>query len=96
MSNPKHPNVVELHIISAVLKPFTTSSTQAKLQELREVMGGHGYSKLNMIGLYKDNNDVTNTFEGDNTVLQQQTSKFIIENVNKYNKFEVINLLHRF
>ncbi len=81
--------MVEVHILSAVLKPITTSSTQSRLQELREVMGGNGYSKLNMIGFYKDNNDVTNTFEGDNTVLQQQTSKFILDNAKRFKDFEV-------
>jgi acyl-CoA oxidase len=59
-------------------------------------MGGHGYSKLNMIGFYKDNNDVTNTFEGDNTVLQQQTSKFIIDNVKNFKNFEVMYISFRF
>ena len=43
-------------------------------------MGGHGYSRFNLIGALRNNNDINTTWEGDNTVLIQQTGKFILEN----------------
>ncbi len=46
-------------------------------------MGGHGYSRFNMIGAFRNNNDINTTWEGDNTVLQQQTAKFILDNFQK-------------
>jgi acyl-CoA oxidase len=46
-------------------------------------MGGHGYSRFNMIGALRNNNDINTTWEGDNTVLQQQTAKFILDNFQK-------------
>lgn len=51
---------------------------QMRMQQLREVMGGHGYSRFNMIGSYRNNNDINITWEGDNTLLLQQASKFIL------------------
>jgi acyl-CoA oxidase len=47
-------------------------------------MGANGYSKLNMLGMLRDNNDINQTWEGDNTVLLQQTAKFIMDNYRKY------------
>jgi acyl-CoA oxidase len=61
-----------------------TSTTQRRIQECREVMGANGYSKLNMLGMLRDNNDINQTWEGDNTVLLQQTAKFIMDNYRKY------------
>ena len=58
-------------------------------------MGGHGYSKFNMIGFIRENNDINNTWEGDNTVIQQQTAKFILDNYGK-NKYKVQYNLIRF
>lgn len=46
-------------------------------------MGGHGYSRFSMIGALRNNNDINTTWEGDNTVLQQQTAKFILDNFQK-------------
>jgi acyl-CoA oxidase len=70
---------VEVHALLSVMKPISASSAQFRLQQLREVMGGHGYSKFNMMGNIRNTNDINNTWEGDNHVLTQQTSKFILD-----------------
>jgi acyl-CoA oxidase len=73
-----------MHIIVSALKQLSTSTTQKRVQECREVMGANGYSKLNMLGMLRDNNDINMTWEGDNTVLLQQTAKFIIDHYRKF------------
>jgi acyl-CoA oxidase len=78
----KNPEVIETHAILSALKPYSSSLTQFRLQQLRESMGGHGYSRLSMIGAYRNNNDIHTTWEGDNTVLVQQTARFILDNFN--------------
>ena len=65
------------------MKAYSSWTAQGRLQQLREVMGGHGYSRFNMIGAYRNNNDINTTWEGDNTVLNQQTAKFILDNFQK-------------
>lgn len=66
-----------------MLKPIATWNSQERIQPLREIMGGHGYSRFNMIGNWRDNNDINLTWEGDNTVLNQQTARFITNGLKK-------------
>ena len=46
-------------------------------------MGGHGYSSLSKMGALYNNNDVNLTWEGDNHVLIQQTSKYVLQQAQK-------------
>ena len=46
-------------------------------------MGGNGYSRFSLMGFFRNNNDANLTWEGDNTVLIQQATKFLIENYKK-------------
>ena len=41
-------------------------------------MGGHGYSYLSRMACLLDDGDVNTTWEGDNHMLLQQTSKFLM------------------
>ena len=45
----------------------------------REACGGHGYSAYSYIGKHRDDIDVHATWEGDNHVLIQQVSKFLLK-----------------
>lgn len=92
MSNPKDEKVTETHAILSVIKPISSNNSQFHLQRLREVMGGHGYSRFNMIGHYRNNNDINLTWEGDNSVLIQQCAKFILDNFQKKMKGKEIIL----
>lgn len=42
------------------------------------MMGGHGYSAYSKMSALYGSNDVNNTWEGENNVLIQQTTKFIM------------------
>ncbi len=42
-------------------------------------MGGHGFSAYSKMGALYSNNDVNNTWEGENHVLIQQTTKYILD-----------------
>jgi acyl-CoA oxidase len=46
-------------------------------------LGGIGYSYYTETGFMLNDNDVNLTWEGDNKVLYQQTSRFILKNCNK-------------
>lgn len=46
-------------------------------------MGGHGYSSFSKIGTLYNDNDINLTWEGDNHVLIQQTSKYVLEQAQK-------------
>lgn len=78
-----------MHAVISAIKAYSCSIVQNRLQQLREVMGGHGFSRFNLMGNFRNMNDINNTWEGDNTVLNQQTAKFIIENFKQKMKGKV-------
>lgn len=48
--------------------------------------GGHGFSSFNKLGVLYNDNDVQNTWEGDNNVLYQQATKYLLDNAQKIMK----------
>jgi len=79
--NPEAPEVAELHAIISVVKPLCSWYSQRGIQECREATGGSGFSGFTRFGQWLVDNDVNSTWEGDNWVLLQQTSKYILKNM---------------
>lgn len=71
--------VAELHALVSTFKPLTTWMARDAVQEAREACGGHGYLKAANLGELRANNDPALTYEGDNNVLSQQTSNWLMK-----------------
>jgi len=67
-----------VHERSCGLKALATWSRVETMQYCRECCGGQGYLTANQICVFKTDMDVDVTFEGDNTVLMQQTARPLI------------------
>ncbi|KAL9229724.1 hypothetical protein vseg_005160 [Gypsophila vaccaria] len=66
--------VGDVHALSAGLKAYITSYTAKAISICRESCGGHGYAAVNRFGSLRNDHDIFQTFEGDNTVLLQQVA----------------------
>lgn len=49
-------------------------------------MGGHGYSALSRLGRMYHDQDINLTWEGDNNMLLQQTTKYVLKIARKLSK----------
>jgi len=72
-------NLVGLHATSAGLKAFSTWWCNESLEQLRQCLGGHGYSSYSVLPSMLQDFAVMCTWEGDNTVMAQQTAKYLIK-----------------
>lgn len=68
----------EIHAVSSAAKGLAGFIARDAIQECREACGGHGYLKASGLGDLRSDHDANNTYEGDNNVLQQQTSNYLI------------------
>lgn len=80
---PESSEGAELHAILSAGKTIVSTYGFDAIHEARAACGGHGYSKFSMLGQLTNNQDIHLTWEGDNHVLIQQTSKFILKHVQK-------------
>lgn len=79
---------VEIHAVSSATKPVCTWTARDCIQECREACGGHGYLKCAGIGDLRNDNDANCTYEGENNVLIQQASNWLLNVRSKgYDKF---------
>nr|CAD7412290.1 unnamed protein product [Timema poppensis] len=68
----------EIHAIVSSSKPLLTWTCSRAIQECREACGGHGYLKAANLGELRDCHDAKVTYEGDNNVLGQQASNWLL------------------
>lgn len=69
---------MELHALSSAAKPVCTWSARNGIQDCRESCGGHGYLKASQLGELRNDNDAAITYEGENAVLTQQASNWLL------------------
>ena len=65
---PPPADAKAVHVLSSCLKAGATWTRVRAQQDAREACGGMGFLAANRIGVYKADQDVDVTFEGDNTV----------------------------
>lgn len=78
-NNEKAAMGAEIHALSSAAKPLAGWIAKDGIQECREICGGHGYLSVAGFGDLRNNNDANLTYEGDNNVLIQQTSNWLLQ-----------------
>jgi len=84
-------NLNNVHATSAGLKAFSAWWCNESLEVARQCMGGHGYSSFSGLPHVLQDWAVNCTWEGDNTVLAQQTSRFLLSAYKKKMKGKPLN-----
>ncbi|KAL0099822.1 hypothetical protein PUN28_019911 [Cardiocondyla obscurior] len=69
---------MEIHALSSAAKPLCSWTARDAIQECRESCGGHGYLKMSRLGDIRAQNDANCTYEGENNVLIQQASNWLL------------------
>jgi acyl-CoA oxidase len=71
--------LAELHATSCALKAVTSTKAGEGLETCRRACGGHGYSSFAGIGSWLADYLPTLTWEGDNYMLTQQVSRYLLK-----------------
>jgi len=76
-------SIQELHILVACFKITSSWDTANILQTCRECCGGQGYLSKNLIPSLRADIDAFVTIDGDNTMLLQQISRYLLQKFQK-------------
>jgi acyl-CoA oxidase len=90
LSNMKYTS--ELHAISACVKARISWNCTSTTETTRTILGGHGYSAYSNFKSYFHDTDINNTWEGDNNMLLQQTSKYLMKAIAKKQKSTILDI----
>ncbi|OAP54489.1 hypothetical protein AYL99_10937 [Fonsecaea erecta] len=77
--NPGTDLLADLHSTSCALKAFGSTTAAEGLEVCRRACGGHGYSSFSGIGTWYADYLPTVTWEGDNYMLTQQVSRYLLK-----------------
>lgn len=69
----------EIHALSSAGKPITSWISRDAIKECIEICGSLGYLKASGLGQLRNDNDANCTYEGENNVLVQQTSNWLLQ-----------------
>ncbi|XP_015179263.1 PREDICTED: peroxisomal acyl-coenzyme A oxidase 3 [Polistes dominula] len=73
-----HFEGMEIHALSSVVKPLCSWISRDAIQDCRESCGGHGYLKMSRLGDIRADHDANCTYEGENNILIQQSSNWLL------------------
>ncbi|KIW67901.1 hypothetical protein PV04_07116 [Phialophora macrospora] len=77
--NPGTDLLADLHSTSCALKAYGSTTAAEGLEVCRRACGGHGYSSFSGIGSWYADYLPTVTWEGDNYMLTQQVSRYLLK-----------------
>lgn len=77
--NPGTDLLADLHSTSCALKALASTTAAEGLEVCRRACGGHGYSSFSGIGSWYADYLPTVTWEGDNYMLTQQVSRYLLK-----------------
>jgi acyl-CoA oxidase len=77
--NPGTDLLADLHATSCALKAYGSTTAAEGLEVCRRACGGHGYSSFAGIGAWYADYLPTVTWEGDNYMLTQQVSRYLLK-----------------
>ena len=78
IENPECEEKGEFHATLSTAKALASWYSKEVIDACRQACGGHGYSAYNGFVRFMTDQDVQLTWEGDNNILIQQTSKYLL------------------